>query len=285
MRKIVAVCTLVIICSSPDWGIYGPSLSRADATIAVRACQESEFAHNDMVVQAMRSGKPEEAAGVLAEALREWRGTPKTSQSYSARAFCLHELVPSDLPPMAGVGSPDAVRPTALVLAFGQIGIQYFYYDPDAQWVLKKDPVDLNELATQHLDSRWGREAFLMMTAIGWSQGSCEEGPDQFRQVIKHAEAFLQNYPQSEVSEDIRLELANAYATWWNLSRTAPNPPDFNPEPYKPGADTAKKKAIELYREYLGRQKDADVAKRLRALQNGPKGSNRYDYFCADYED
>ncbi len=183
------------------------------------------------------------------------------------------------------ISSPRVRHPTALVLAFKQLGISYSYYGPHAEWRLDNDPVDLKELATKHLDSRWGREAFLMMTRIGWSQGGCGEGPDQFREVIRHAEVFLRSYPRSEVSDDIRLELAKAYATWWNLSRTASDP-SFNAESYKISADAAKEKAIKLCREYLDGQKvpPADVSNRLRVLEQD-KGPKTYDYFCPDYED
>jgi hypothetical protein len=75
-----------------------------------------------------------------------------------------------------------------------------------------------------------------MMTGLGWSQGACQEGPDQFREVIKRGEKFLKDYPQSEVSDNIRLELAHAYATWWNLSGDEPNPPYSTPETYKMGS-------------------------------------------------
>ena len=125
-----------------------------------------------------------------------------------------------------------------------------------------------------------------MMTQVGWSQGGCKEGPDQFREVIKHSEGFLRDYGQSEVSDSVRLALANAYATWWNLSRTEPDS-SSSPEPYKMGAEVAKEKAIELYQEYLSRQKAPreEVQNRLKALKHNPKGSNRYDYFFAQYED
>jgi hypothetical protein len=126
-----------------------------------------------------------------------------------------------------------------------------------------------------------------MMTQLGWSQGECQEGPDQFREVIKHSEEFLRDYPQTEVSDSVRLELANAYATWWNLSQGEPNPPYSSPERYRLGAEKAKQRAIELYREYLSQQKTPaqDVLHRFKALQENPKGTDEYDYFCADYED
>jgi hypothetical protein len=286
MRNIGLVCALLLACSQPAWGIYGPSLTRADAATALRACKESEFAQSQNVMQAMKSGNPDEVLRVLGSALREWRNTPVTSEIYVARAFCLHELVPNQLPREGEISSAHTSQPTATVARYLDLGIRYFYYEPDAEWILDKDPVDLKELATKRLDSRWGREAFLMMTQIGWSAGGCSEGPDQFREVIKRGESFLARYPRSEVSDSIGLELANAYATWWNLSRTETDP-SFTPEPYKTGADAAKEKAIELYRKYLDRKQvpPVEVQGRLKALQQNPKGSQKYDYFCADYED
>jgi hypothetical protein len=63
--------------------------------------------------------------------------------------------------------------------------------------------------------------------------------------------------------------------------------PDSTAEAYKLGADAAKQRAIELYKGYLNRQKtpEQDVQNRLKALQENPKGSKKYDYFCPDYED
>lgn len=286
MKRICLAALLFLAGSVPTWGIYGPSLTRADAAIALEACQEAKFAQTDQVTEAMKSGDPGRILAVLDGALREWRATPATSKLYGARAFCLHELVPNRLPAGAGVGSPLALQPPEAVVRFQKLGIRYFYYDPDAEWTLDEDPVDLNDLARKHLDSRWGRQAFLMMTQLGWSQGACQEGPDEFREVIRHGEAFLKGYPQTEASDNVRLEMAHAYATWWNLSNAEADA-SFDPTPYKAGADAAKQKAIELYKQYLNREKtpSAKIVSRLKGLQENPKGSNQYDYFCPDYED
>jgi hypothetical protein len=171
-------------------------------------------------------------------------------------------------------------------MEFEKLGIEYYYYSPDGAWRPSKNPVDLNQLATEYLYSRWGRQAFLMMTELGWSNGACQEGPDQFRLVIKHGEAFLAKYPASEVSSQIRLEVANAYATWWNVANSERNV-YTDPTQYKAGATEAKQRAIELYSQYLSAQKSPkpNVAKRLKKLRENPKGSNEWDYFCEDYED
>jgi|ERR1700733_6685150 len=299
MRNLVGLCVLVLTCCGPASGRYGPSLSRTDAATEVLACEQAHFAQSDQIVQAMRSRRAADAVGVLGGALRELNNTPETATLYGPRAFCVHELVPDSLGRQRRRGSQISVHPLDLVTAFGQLGIEYFYYDPSAQWTLRSDPVDLNELAEKHLDSRWGREAFLMMTLIGWSQGECAEGPDQFREVIKRGEMFLKRYPRTETSDRIRLELANAYATWWNVSRAEPNPaaePPFSPEQYEPGAQAAKERAIELYQQFLATHKTSSinathrtssitVSDRLQKLQQDPKGSKIYDYYCSEYED
>lgn len=286
MKNFWLVSMILLVFSRPTWGIYGPSLVRANRSIALRACQEAKFVQSQEILRSMQTGNPADILPVLGAALQEWRNTPTTSELYAARAFCIHELVPDHLPREGPISSPRALQPTVAVARFQDLGIHYFYYDPDAQWTLREDPVDLSQLASQHLESPWGRQAFLMMTRLGWSQGGCQEGPDQFREVIKHSEAFLRDYPQSEVSDSVRLELAHAYATWWNLSRAA-NRPDSNRDSYQAGADVAKQKAIGLYQQYLSGRKTpaADIQNRLKALQQNPNGSNQYDYFCEEYED
>lgn len=279
---------LVLVASSHlAWAIYGPGLERSDPEIASRACEEAHFKQGRRIVQAIDNGKPASILQVLGPALKEWRQTTKTSPLYPARTFCIHELIPSTLEPkIVSKSDPSpSIEPTSEVVKFKNLGIEYYYYDPDAAWRPSKNLVDLNQLAT-YLDSPWGRQAFLMMTKIGWSKGSCQEGPDQFRMVIKHGEAFLAKYPNSEISEQIRLAVANAYATWWNVSNMEPN--DYtDPKKYKAGSAKAKQRAIQLYQQFLSTQKspNRDVAKRLKNLQQDPKGSGEWDYFCDDYED
>jgi len=279
---------ILATCSRPAWAIYGPGLARTDAAVASRACKEASFQQSPEITKAVASGKPDDILQVLGQAMKEWRETARTSPLYPARAFCIHELVPSILEPKGGTRADPAVwrEPTSSVVKFSALGIEYYYYSPDGAWRPSGNPVDLNRLATENLGSRWGRQAFLMMTLLGWSKGACQEGPDQFREVIKRGEAFLAKYPASEVSNRIRLEVANAYATWWNVANMEPDA-YTDPTPYKAGAAKAKRRAIALYQQFLSAQKSPkpDVEKRLKSLQKNPKGSNEWDYFCEDYED
>jgi hypothetical protein len=277
---------ILLAFSCPAWAIYGPNLTRADGSIASRACQEANFSQGLEIEKAMRNGNPNGIIGVLGKTMKEWRNTPESSALYPARAFCLHEIVPPRLQPGGAQYSPTRLEPTATVKQFGELGIEYFYYDPDDEFTLKNDPVNLEKLALGHQDSPWGQQAFLMMTRLGWSWGGCAEGPDQFREVIKRGDAFLSKYPSSEVSDRVRLEVANAYATWWNVANMEPDE-YTDPRKYKAGSVKAKQRAIELYHQFLSAQKNPkpDVEGRLKKLEQNPKGSNEWDYFCADYED
>ncbi len=281
MKSTWLLATIFVGYSQLGFAIYGPSLVRAERPIAVLACRQARFDHDLQILQGMRNASTALIQSSLSGALQELRNTPSTSALYPARAFCVHELVPSDLAAQ-GDGAARTI-PTAEVKGFSALGIHYFYYEPDARWILQKDPVDLGELATTHLDSRWGRQAFLMMTRLGWSQGSCQEGPDQFREVIRRAKRFLQEYPASEVSDKVRLEMANAYATWWNVSRVVAR----NDAKYANGAAEARESAIKLYQAYQHSLKvpSRRVEHRIRQLRDNAKGSGTSDYYCPDYED
>lgn len=306
MKRLWLVAATVLGCSQPGFAMYGPSLIRVDPSISTVACIESNFSHSQQIADALRNGNPVAVVELLGADLAELRKTPSTSALYPAMAFCIHELVPRSLGP--NTDPSTRTFPTADVKRFESLGIEYFYYEPDGQWTLSEDPVDLDQLATTRLDSRWGREAFVMMTHIGWSKGACREGPNQFLEVIKHGKRFLSEYPNSEVSAEVRLSMAKAYATWWNLSREDANSlRENNPvyakwfnhsregtnsdsssvNIYERGSQEAKQAAIELYREYLNSRKEPDqqVQRRLNDLLENPNGSHTFDYFCGDYED
>jgi hypothetical protein len=278
---------LILLASSHlAWAVYGPNLARTDPAVAAAACQEAQFQHQPhQIVMAASHGGPRDLLQAFGSALKEWRKTAKTSPLYPAQAFCVHELLPEILQPVGS--NPETWRNVPVeVPKFQGLGVEYVYYDPDGAWIPTSNPVDLNNLATEYLDSPWGRQAFLMMTKLGWSKGACQEGPDQFRMVIKHGEVFLAKYPISEISDQIRREVANAYATWWNVAHLEPNE-NTNPALYKVGAVHAKQRAIELYQQFLSAQKvpNPKIEKRLKNLQQNPKGSNEWDYLCDDYED
>jgi len=265
---------------------YGPSQASAAFDVALVACRESHFQQDELVVSAMQTRDEDQILRVLGTALEVWRATPETSALYPARTFCIHELVPKYLQRMnVPDDSPLKTQPTPVVTQFKALGVVYWYYADDGDWVVQ-NPVDLVSLATEHLNSRWGREAFLMMTKLGWSSGNCQEGPDhQFREVIKRGEAFLTAYPKAETSNSIRFAVASAYATWWTLSIT-PQRAGFSPEPYGPEAEQAREKAIELYlqHEELAKTPNPYVENYVKTLRE-KHPLREIDFFCEDYED
>jgi hypothetical protein len=288
MRGFLLSAAAFLGCTQFCFAIYGPSLTRADPAVSMRACQEARFTQGRQITQAMLNRSPTAILGVLGDALQELHATPTATPLYPARAFCVHELVPVSL--AANSAKEKRSQPTPEVSGFEALGLAYFYYEPDDRWVLSQDPVDLNELALKYLDSRWGRQAFLMMTWLGWSQGGCREGPDQFREVIAHGKNFLRVHPHSEVSDDIRFAMANAYETWWNLSQNR-QLADETASKYEKGAKEAREAAISLYRVYLASQNGKqprptqEAQHRLAELRDNPGGSNTYDFYCAGYED
>ena len=283
MKTTCVLASIFVLSCRASFALYSPDTERVDVAVSTLACQQAKFMHDQAIVQALRGRSISGAMAVLPGALAELKGTPTAAPLYSARAFCVHELVPSSL----------ERNQQSAVTRLKNIGLNYFYYEPDARWFIQTNPTDLVRLATDYLNSRWGRQAFLMMTQLGWSLASCREGPDQFYTVIKRGQAFLQRFPNSEVSNDVRLAVADSYATWWNLSRNPPKTVELGPtHDYRKGADNAKLTAIQLYRGYLtasrGEQTqpgDAKARERITRLQQDPKGTQSWEHYCPDYED
>jgi hypothetical protein len=128
MKQVWLISVILLSCSHPCCAIYGPSLARADASVALRACQEANFAQGQEITKALQSGNSAQVLGVLGDALREWRATPSASTLYTGRAFCIHELVPSHLPP--SLDHTKTLSPTPEVRRFQDLGVTYFFYDP-----------------------------------------------------------------------------------------------------------------------------------------------------------
>jgi len=63
----------------------------------------------------------------------------------------------------------------------------------------------------------------------------CAKGSDQFRDVIRQGESFLQQHPNSEYRPFVIHLVGQAYATWWTLSNepTAAMADYVDPKPYQ----------------------------------------------------
>jgi hypothetical protein len=115
-----------------------------------------------------------------------------------------------------------------------------------AEWEYQHDL--LRQVWREHPSTEWGAEAFLMLESIGWDTSAvCGKGTDQFRTVIGLGEKFLAEHPTNPRRVQVVFEIAQAYETWWSLSR-APSTDDYaQAENYRAGAGAARNKATAMY--------------------------------------
>lgn len=132
--------------------------------------------------------------------------------------------------------------------------------------------------------SAWGQHAFALLLEKGWdTSGTCQEGAGQFRRVIEQGEAFLAGHPHGWPELQTKLALAQAYETWWSLSR-APENDDYAYAPdYQEGAAAAREKTIAYYEQVVRLAPTSPAAayarERLPPLQTEQDPEQRR-YFC-----
>ena len=160
MKAAYLVTLIFVFCCRVSLALYGPDTDRVPVAVSTVACEQADFLQGRAIVRALQSSNVSDALAVLPAAMSEWQNTPMASGRYAARAFCVHELIPKEI-----VMGPQPI-PSA-VAQMRAIGIGYYYYEPDARWFNGPNPVNLVALATGHLDSPWGRQAFPYDDAIG----------------------------------------------------------------------------------------------------------------------
>jgi hypothetical protein len=115
----------------------------------------------------------------------------------------------------------------------------------------------------------------------------CAKGSDQFREVIRQGQAFLQERSKSPYRAFVTHLLGQAYATWWSLGL----PPSkgmedyVDPKQYTEGSEAARLKAIEYFEQVpqiakgtLLEQYALEVLPRLREQRR--LGTDGYRFFC-----
>lgn len=112
-------------------------------------------------------------------------------------------------------------------------------------------------------DTPWGQRAFLMLQRLSCSSRQWEAevdvalpvpcpGPECFRVVIRAGEEFLRRNPEAPLRREEIFQLALAYETWWSLGQAALGDPTAEGAKVdKPGADSARLRAIALYEELI----------------------------------
>jgi hypothetical protein len=169
----------------------------------------------------------------------------------------------------------DELADFGLTFRWAELGAMYDY-DRDLIWQLWKDSPG----------TAAGEDAFLLLLDHGWDTSSCcAKNSDGFRNVIREAEQFLAARPNSARRLQVEFLAAQAYETWWSLSR----PPEvkgieeITPEAYQQGADAAREKAIAYYDDIRGKAPDGPEAKcavASLALLREKRSTNQFRFFC-----
>lgn len=108
----------------------------------------------------------------------------------------------------------------------------------------------LKKVWTEYPLTRWGEHAHVELLYKGWDTSvTCANGSDKFRAVIEQGEKFLAERPESAVRFAVLFATAQAYETWWSLSRSEG---DYAvADNYQEGAESARRKAIAYYEQIM----------------------------------
>jgi hypothetical protein len=152
-----------------------------------------------------------------------------------------------------------------------------FYYQRDLLW----------RVWQQYPETDWGERAFVVLLGLGWdSSRTCAIGSEQFREVIRQGESFLQQRPTSPHRAAVLFLVGQAYATWWSLSNEPADSPmaDYvDPKRYNEGAEQARLKAISYFEQVVQLAPDtkfAEYAHQIVPALRNQQIQNTYKFFC-----
>ncbi len=124
--------------------------------------------------------------------------------------------------------------------------------------------------------NHWADLAFLELLDAGW-ESPCSPcgydplfGPDEFRPVLEHGEAFLKEFPHSVIAPEVALRVAQAHETAWSLSKSAPGDEYIQWDLYILDAAQHRTRAIELYQDLIKKaviRPRPTTMKRLRRMR------------------
>ena len=154
------------------------------------------------------------------------------------------------------------------------------YYQHDLLWRVSK----------LFPGTEWGERAFVLLLDFGWDpSGSCAQGTDQVREVIRQGESFLQQHPNRPYREFVIHLVGQAYATWWSLSNdpTSATADYADPKLYQEGSEQARLKAIGSFEQILKlspRTLLGEYARQiLRALRQRQVTVDGYRFFSSAF--
>jgi hypothetical protein len=150
-------------------------------------------------------------------------------------------------------------------------GLTYRYSDLGSTWAYSHDL--LWRVWRDFPSSSWAEDALLLLLEDDWDpSGDCTAGPDSFRVVIRQGEDFLAGHPQSRYRRETLYLVAQAYETWWSLSRAKACQSsedsdcdfDVNADSYRQGAEEARGKAVGYYGQVLEMDSSGPLAEDAR---------------------
>lgn len=119
----------------------------------------------------------------------------------------------------------------------------------------------LHTVRKEFPDSYWAAEAFLLLMQNGFSWHICNGGADSFRRVIAEGGDFLKQNLSLEHRLEALFMLAQAYETWWSLSKASDEDEYVRRAEYVDGAEEARTEAIRTYTQVRKTAPDSRYAK------------------------
>jgi hypothetical protein len=151
-----------------------------------------------------------------------------------------------------------------------------YVYSHDLLWSLWRD----------YPATDWGERAFVLLLDHGWDTSpTCQKGSEQFREVIRQGESFLQQRPSSLQRGVVTLLVGEAYATWWSLgNETRGDMSDYaDPKQYQNGAEDARIKAIGNLEQVVQREPEkklGEYARQVLTALRDREALENYRFYC-----
>lgn len=151
-----------------------------------------------------------------------------------------------------------------------------FVYSHDLLWRLWRD----------YAATDWGERAFVLLLDHGWDTSpTCEKGAEQFREVIRQGESFLEQRPGSAQRGVVTLLVGEAYATWWSLSKeTRGERSDYvDPKQYEKGAEDARIRAVGYFEQVAQlppETKLGEYARQVVSALRDREALDTYRFYC-----
>jgi hypothetical protein len=191
-------------------------------------------------------------------------------------------LLADRLATMLGYSWAPQSAPVAHDFNVGPLRFVYHYDQLGATWVY--DHALARQIYRDYPGTPAGEWALLTLEKLGWNTGvACPDGPDLFRTVIAESGRFLSRHRNSPYRLDFLLDLAAAYETWWALSQARPDDEYVIAANYTPGAEAARRRAIELYQQIAREAPKSDFAayaKPTLARLQAKLDTGQRQYYC-----